>query len=131
MLKVFVLIGVLIISCFSYLTWWKPIPEIPQIAFVLQNNFQKSGIQTKVTSTPYSVDGVVAHIEYAINDYPVAISVSVYQDENSAKDALDFIEQTPNLNFPVQNGELLLFLVHGEKDDMTKNILSAFKSFEI
>lgn len=131
MLKVFVLIGVLIISCFSYLTWWKPIPEIPQIAFVLQNNFQKSGIQTKVTSTPYSVDGVVAHIEYAINDYPVAISVSVYQDENSDKDALDFIEQTPNLNFPVQNGELLLFLVHGEKDDMTKNILSAFKSFEI
>jgi hypothetical protein len=131
MLKVFVLIGVLIISYFSYLIWWKPIPEIPQIAFVLKNHFQKSGIQTKVTSIPYSVSGVVAHIEYAIDDYPVAISVSVYQDENAAKDALGLIEQSPNLNFPVQNGELLLFLVHGEKDDMTKNILSAFKSFEI
>tara|TARA_R110001599_G_scaffold342144_2_gene563626 strand:+ start:1584 stop:1979 length:396 start_codon:yes stop_codon:yes gene_type:complete len=131
MLKVFVLIGVLIISYFSYLTWWKSIPEIPQIAFVLQNHFQKSGIQTKATSIPYSVGGVVAHIEYTIDDYPVAISVSVYQDENEAKKALDSIEQSPNLNFPIQNGELLLFLVHGEEDDMKKNILKAFRSLEI
>jgi hypothetical protein len=131
MIKGLVLFGALVICYFSYLTWWKPVPEIPQIAFVLQNHFQKSGIQTKVISIPYSVIGVVAHIEYAIDDYPVAISVSVYQDENAAKNALGLIEQSPNLNFPVQNGELLLFLVHGEKDDMTKNILSAFKSFEI
>lgn len=131
MIKCLVLFGALVIGYFSYLTWWKPVSEIPQIAFILQSHFKESGIQTKVTSIPYSVSGVVAHIEYTIDDYPVAISVSVYQDENTAKNALGLIEQSPNLNFPVQNGELLLFLVHGEKDDMTKNILSAFKSFEI
>lgn len=131
MLKVLVLIGVLAIGYFSYLTWWKPASQIPQIAFVLQSHFKKSGIQTKVTSIPHSVSNIIAQIEYTIDDYPLPISVSVYKDENDARSALGLIKQSPNLNFPVQNGELLLFLVHGENDDMAKNILNAFRIFEV
>jgi len=126
-------IVVLIIVGFAlywiYLGFFRPLPELPTVAKELESHFKKFGLKVSPKTIRQGYHDLVAQVEYDFEDYPLGISLSICKSVVSANKHFASIQDNPNLNFPVQKGNLILFLVYWEESDLTNKVLEAFGTF--
>lgn len=133
MAKVISIVGIILAALMGYwvyLGFFKPLPEVPTIAKKLGAHFEKSGIKVAPRTIRHGYHDLVAQVEYDIEDYPLGISLSVCKSVDSAKRHFASIKDSPNLNFSVQKGNLVLYLIYWKESDLTNKVLESFNTYD-
>jgi hypothetical protein len=105
------LVAVAFASEWVYRSFLRPIDQPTGEMVALERHMNKKGI--KVSLYPvrhgFSHSSVTAHAAFAIENFPLPVSVSQSPSETAAELHLQAIQRGPNLMFPARNGRLVIF----------------------